>query len=618
MAVPAWAIANTTDVMLEPSTDGTFSAFGGGPAGLNDETDYFIQNAECASKNAWASALRGMMHDHNTVDLAVGTDEAVMVWQIYHVPNAIGANGMRVMVGTSTSVNWYFEVGDATSLLFETWVPWVVNFDNSLETGQNGSPSAAGTVDWVGGGVDVTANGPTKGSPFGIDAIRFGRFQLDWTGGETADYQTFAKAEAYSNANIRRYGIIEATSDGTYRVQGFHSLGTSGTLCDMRDSGQVIFIRDTPFVTPGFTRFEVINASSNIEWDNIIIKALGTGTDPRGVFVQTSGDILFTNCQFIGMDTFDFLAAVDADVTTCTFRACNEVTAPGTNLLGTKILEPTVAVNGAGLVWNVATDPDGLLDNMEFSQGANAHHAISFGSSTPTEITLTDIAFGTDWNATDETDGATLLFGDKGSDTDWIVNLSGCTGTISYDIVRGTDTVTFVIDPVTVEIEVLDITTQLPIEDAGVLLVAADGTGDMHYQQAITGAARTGGNLITVTHTSHGLATGDFVLLEGADTGEGYNGCHQITVTTANAYTYVVTGTNGSATGSLTITGAYFNSLTNASGIVTDTRSISLAQPVEGWVRKMDSSPFYKQSPINDEVSTTLGLSLTVSMLLDQ
>jgi len=629
MAVPAWALAagnqGAVDVMIEPSVDGNFSAFGGGAAGLNDETQYFIQGAECKSKNAWTSGLKGMTHDEAGTDLAVGTGEVCMVWVIYSAPTSTpltdnsggGETGMQIRAGIGADANYfYFNVGDDLTLANETWVPWVVNWDNSLETGVVGTPGT-GTIDWIGAGADI-ASGPNKGSPFGIDAIRYGRFELDYTGGQAANYGTFAATEVYSNANARRWGVIEATADGTFRIQGFHSFGTSGTLCDFRDSGQVIFIRATPFAPSTFSRLEVVNASTNVEWDNIIIKALGTGTGARGIFVHTAGTVAFTNCQFIDMDTFSFLAAASATVTTSTFRGCNEVTAPGTDLTGTKILEPTVAVNSAGLIWNVNTDPDGLLDSMEFTKGANAHHAISFGNLTPAEITLTDIAFGTAWNALHANNDSTLLFADTGSDITWTVNLSGCTGTITYKKARGGDTVLLVIDPVTTEITCKDIVTGAVIENVRVLLLASDNTGDLPFEETPIGI----NNVTTqaqVNHTAHGLAVGDYVFIQGANEQE-YNGTFEVSVVDGvDDYRYEMqTDPGGSATGTLLATGGYFNEKTNVSGIVTDTRSITQDQPVDGWCRKGTTSPFYKQAPIDEVVSSATGLSLNVFMIPDE
>jgi len=131
------------------------------------------------------------------------------------------------------------------------------------------------------------------------------------------------------------------------------------------------------------------------------------------------------------------------------------------------------------------------------------------------------------------------------------------------------------------------------------------------------GDVGVGGNTATVTHTGHGLATGDFVFIEGADQDE-YNGAFEIEVLTADTYTYTVGGSPTSpATGTIKATGGYFNTLTNAGGIVTDSRTISADQPVTGRARLSTSPDLYKSSPINETVDKDNGLSVTVYLIPD-
>jgi hypothetical protein len=77
---------------------------------------------------------------------------------------------------------------------------------------------------------------------------------------------------------------------------------------------------------------------------------------------------------------------------------------------------------------------------MVFTKGTNAHHAIGFGTSAPTTINLSGMTF-TNFNASDGQNDSTFYFADKGSDTTWTVNLSGCTGNFTYKKARAGDTV---------------------------------------------------------------------------------------------------------------------------------------------------------------------------------
>jgi len=85
-----------------------------------------------------------------------------------------------------------------------------------------------------------------------------------------------------------------------------------------------------------------------------------------------------------------------------------------------------------------------------------------------------------------------------------------------------------------------------------------------------------------------------------------------------DAYTFTVAGTPTTpATGTIISTGGYFNTLTSASGIVTDSRTISVDQPVTGRVRLSSGTNLYKSSPINETVDKDIGLSITVQLIPD-
>lgn len=58
--------------------------------------------------------------------------------------------------------------------------------------------------------------------------------------------------------------------------------------------------------------------------------------------------------------------------------------------------------------------------------------------------------------------------------------------------------------------------------------------------------------------------------------------------------------------------------LTNASGQVSDTRSLGSNQPILGRVRKSTTSPFYKTTSVVGTIDSNAGLSLTVQMISDE
>ena len=189
----------------------------------------------------------------------------------------------------------------------------------------------------------------------------------------------------------------------------------------------------------------------------------------------------------------------------------------------------------------------------------------------------------------------------NGGDTPTIDNVNGSTVVVS--------------NPVTVAINVKD-NLGVNLQNARVLLEASDGTGDFPFEETIV--ITRSGSTATVAHTAHGLATGGIAVIRGADQPE-YNGPHTITVTTANTYTYTVSGAPATpATGTLISSGAMINALTNASGNVTGSRTFVLDQPVKGTVRKSTSSPRFKSFPLLDTIDNALGLSINIQMVIDE
>jgi hypothetical protein len=271
--------------------------------------------------------------------------------------------------------------------------------------------------------------------------------------------------------------------------------------------------------------------------------------------------------------------------------------------------ESRVAADTSAVVWNVATDTDGYLDDMYFSKGTNAHHAIELGTTSPTEVTLRGITFS-GFNASNaQNDSVVHVKRTTGTVT---INAVGCSGTVSYK----TDgaTVTVVSDSVTITITVQEV-DGTKIENARVLVKASDATGPFPYQESVS--IVNDGNVATVTHTGHGMASNDKVLIEGCEL-QPNNGVFSITYISDSSYSYVMSESPGSDPGgSPTSTFVALSSLTNSSGVATASRVYSADQNVTGWARKASSAPYYKTGLISGAVDSTDGLSVTVLMIED-
>jgi hypothetical protein len=307
----------------------------------------------------------------------------------------------------------------------------------------------------------------------------------------------------------------------------------------------------------------------------------------------------------------DFTSVVDALASV--FINGLKINSGGCDLDGSSFAGCTGAADSSYLIWNASTDPDGELDNCSFEKGSTATHAIEFADTIPSSITLRGCSFS-GYNASDSQNDSTLYFADTtGTIT---LNLVGCSGTIS--IKTAGCTVNKVIDPVTTTLTVKDVNTLAVIEDARVLAVAADGTGDLPFELSITSINRSGSVATVVTGSAHGMVTDDIAQISGA-TEEEYNGAFPITYISTTSFSYTVPGTPSTpAGGTKIVTGGYFNELTNASGIVTDTRSITNDQPLTGVVRLGGSSPYYKTAPVSVTVDSVSGVSATIFLIPDE
>jgi len=238
---------------------------------------------------------------------------------------------------------------------------------------------------------------------------------------------------------------------------------------------------------------------------------------------------------------------------------------------------------------------------FEFSDG----HAIEIvGPGEPSSQFLTEVSF-VGYGADASTDAAI----ENSTGNTITINVTGTSPTV----LDTSGTTILVVAPVTTTVTVRDNNGSL-LQNARVYLEAADGTGALPFEDSVSVSVTA--TTATVTHTAHGMTTGDQVKITGLNQ-SGYNGAKTITVTGVNTYTYTVVN-DGTATGTPIATGILINELTTAGGIADDTRSISVAQPVTGWVRKSSSAPFFKTFPITGTVSTTNGLSINVQMVLDQ
>lgn len=622
MAVPTYS----TDLALidDAQAVGPYVATGGGASALNDETDYFINNTQCISKNGFTATQKGIMFDAGTAPTITAGD-AVFIWGRQanrNILNTVANSGGAVIMGTSNSVFAGFNVdgSDVEGSSLTSWVTYAVD-PTQTSSYSSGSPGAASTWDHFGMEWDMLGSGSLKGAPNAIGVIRHGR-ELRAVDGDVGNgYATFDGMAIHDADISRRYGILTPISGG-YWFHGAIVMGQSGTSVDFRDSDRSILVLDDPLVPAGFNEFVIENASSNVQWDGISITALGTNSP----FLLTLGVGTFAGdlCRFTGASTTTF--ASTSVCTNTTWDACARINLNEADISGSSVINSTVAAD-EGAVFDDRTTTGSTtlseLDNTTFIQGAAAHHAIRFGANVDDDITLTGIEFSGFSSVADAT-GATLRF--DATTGSMNVNLVGCTvdgapatsGNIGVDDAAGI-AVTLVIDPVTISVNVTD-SLGANIENARVFVeTAAVISGGEMFEAAVTTLTQSAGVATCTTSAVHGLATNDWVVIRGAQPDE-YNKVAQVTVSSTTIFTYAVnSGISSPATGTPVVSFVALQGLTNASGNIEATRTWGAAQTQVGWARKKNtSSPFYKDDAISFTVDTSNGNAVSATLQPDE
>ncbi len=172
----------------------------------------------------------------------------------------------------------------------------------------------------------------------------------------------------------------------------------------------------------------------------------------------------------------------------------------------------------------------------------------------------------------------------------------------------------WVANPVALTYTVKDAFDDLVEQDVAVTIKAA-AAGPLPFEDSVT--ITRSGSTATVSHTGHGLTTGQKVAIEGADQNE-YNRIKTITVTGANSYTYQVSGTPATpATGTITATAVIIDGLTDASGQISDSRTYSSNQDFTGILRKGTGIPIFKEKVVSGTIDKDSGTSITETLSRD-
>jgi hypothetical protein len=339
-----------TDLVADSAATGNWAALGGGASALNIETDYFIQGTRCVTKNAWAGADKGMVEDTTVATLTAASGKAVYTWVTHATPGSLAvkaSGGIAICLGSaSNALNQYNYAGSDTIDYGAPWICAVVNPDAGTQ--DSGTVTTA-NMDTYGARANLPTTGPTKGAPFGIDEIRYGRtIEINDGVGAAANFTDLA----IQNDSINnRWGQFQRTpgSAVNFTMQCRLEFGdtTNTTACTFDDSNKNITINNLEHTGTDFIEIDVTQAST-VTLTNIGFTAT-SGANTKGNWVTTSATAVdLTGCVFTNMGTFGLSSAYTLD--SCTFRGCGQVTENSATSDGCTFDSPVLAANTAVLV----------------------------------------------------------------------------------------------------------------------------------------------------------------------------------------------------------------------------------------------------------------------------
>ena len=545
------------------------------------------------------------------------SNAAVYIW-IFTAGNmdTTANGGIGIVLGDGTNRRSYYVGGsDQSRFQVGTWGCYMVHGANPpTQYNQEAGSSAPNFSAITQVGVRFKTLSKSLGGADNcfIDNMHWGT-GITVKGGGVGTEGTFSEVATADEAKTGAYGIIRTVQTGVYEVQGKITIGDTGTGSSyFKDTDAVIVFADNG-AGDSFYEFSLQGNSTGTNTFEVGVQ-VGTGDDSRGrngITLLSAGPDVYVGLGDSNMDTikiygsqFKNLGTIELSGDTATefygntIDNCYQVIANQTIIRNCNFNGYTID-SDAALLWNNSIN----IKNCNFianTDSTNDPHAIEHPNSGT--YTYDNLQF---------------------SGNDYDINFSASSGTLTINATNGSDPSTYEItgsgtsvtinNAVNVTVTVKN-TSGTNIENARVL-VEADTGGSLPAGDTVT--ITRSGDTATVSHSSHGLVTGDYVIIRGANQDE-YNGDHQITVINTNSYKYTVSGTPATpATGNITSTFRIINKLTNSSGIATESLNYSSDQPIKGTARKASSTPYYKIANFVGTI-TSSGFSTIVQLVSDE
>jgi hypothetical protein len=574
------------------------------------ENEFTIQSTYCVAATL-KTGVGGILADSGASGVTIPTDGAFLVWCYFAAPSLLDTEangGMRLICGSALNAFYWVKIGgkDLYPNPYGGWQNLAMANPSAITTETAvGAPTT--TRRYFGWAYNCPSTVPSKGNPFGVDVLRYGRCESRFAGGTSPDSPcTFAGYATQNDLSANRWGLITA-SEGGFKWRGLMTLGYVSAV-DFRDSNTLVLIVNDKKVTSNFSKIEIRQATSRVDLASVSFQALGT-VAKGNLEVIDDCDVNISKCTFTDMGTFIFKSA--SDILNSIFRRCGQITANDANFTGTIFDSSSAAADTSALVWDVATDPNSDLSGCSFTKGTNAHHAIEFGTTSPTSMTLTNVTF--------------TGFNGSNAQNDSAIHIKRTSGEVTITITGGTSpsyktagaTVTIVTSSRTIK-AIVQKADGTKIQSARVFLkVSADASGGFPYDDTVT--ISNSSTTATVTHTGHGMLVNDKVVISGASLAAN-NGVFIIaTRISDNSYTYTMGSAPGSSpTGTIKASFVFLEGATDSSGELSMSRAIGATQTVTGWARKSSGSPYYKQGPLSGVVSTSADSTFTAILSPDE
>ena len=506
---------------------------------------------------------------------------------------ALGGIGISVSDGVNTDT-WYIAGSDTG---YEGgWQCLAVRTTTTPDVDNSANLAA---ITSVGVHFDITASAAKINCWW--DRMAFGTSLTIYAGtsGSPATFDDIVSAE-----ETNKYGIV-TTVEGILMCQGKINFGstTAGVDTYFKDTSEVIVFRDRAFGTDFYDIKLQGNATATVQ--EIYF---GTKSGTRGIsgcmfraagatkYTVTATDINVLKMGFYGCTFFDAStvslpnSSTDKDVIDCTFEKCGEVKVLICNVTYSSFIDADdngieVIANTFNVTYcNFINCPDGV----EITTGA------TYG--------FNNMQFS----------GCTYDIENSGNSANVIINATDSNPSTYQN--TGTPPGTTVINnAVTLKVTVKD-SSGTGIVGARVLLEADAGGTAPHEESVIIVST---GTTATVTHSAHGLGTGQMVIIRSANE-QYYNGVFTITYIGVDSYSYTMLGDPAdTATGTITATQAFMSELTIAGGIAEESFAAGATQPYTGVARKSTGIPYYRDSSFSG-TDCSGGIDIPVQMELDE